>query len=111
MLSFSSSRAVFLLSLVAVMFLSGSEGDDKVSCCTSVTKKPVKDELLSCYEQKPKWGCKLHAFMVVTVKNELACVHPDAAWFKSHVKRKDCAPVINMPSAFEDEDEDEEDLN
>ncbi|KAM9331817.1 eotaxin-like [Pholidichthys leucotaenia] len=98
----SISRQAVLLSLTVLMLVSVSQVESYVpviglSCCSNVsTRKMVR--IKECYEQKPREGCDLHAFIIKNKRGKQKCIDPDSLWLKDKIQKGvlDCLPVLSL---------------
>ncbi|XP_024861248.1 regakine-1-like [Kryptolebias marmoratus] len=93
-----SSRWVFLLSLAAALLFSASDGQSfiRLPCCRNLFNKTAV-KITKCYEQRPRWKCKIHAYILKTQNGRGVCINPDSAWIKEKLaKGLKCSPDITL---------------
>ncbi|XP_054913493.1 C-C motif chemokine 34b.8 [Poeciliopsis prolifica] len=96
-MSFSANCRVAIICAAVLLFLHVQgqknrtivfrDGID-LPCCTNTSAAKIIEEVRACYEQREHTfaGCKVHAFIFVTVLNIPYCVDPKASWLPSRLK-------------------------
>ncbi|XP_023143514.1 C-C motif chemokine 4-like [Amphiprion ocellaris] len=98
----SVSRWIFLLTLAVVMVFSASQVDSfapvvDLPCCRNVSARKIP-RIKACFEQKPREGCRHHAFLVTSKRGKQWCIDPTSKWLKDKIKRGelDCPPDLSL---------------
>ncbi|KAM4544056.1 uncharacterized protein V3H82_021852 [Fundulus diaphanus] len=99
----SHIRCIFLLSLAAVMLLSGCGVESLpakiiLPCCYHPSENmPAK--ITKCFEQKPRWGCWTHAFQITDHRGRTGCVKPSQQINDMMEKNQlECRPDVSLLS-------------